>query len=264
MEPLSVFYIIKNEEQRLPESLEKAVQIADEIIVVDSGSTDRSVEIAESFGAKVSFREWEGFASQKAHAAYLCKNKWILNLDADEIPSDELILNIKKTLKRDDLDEYAGFMINWKYLPLTAGHPCRYMPDKFYFRFYNRDRVVFDTDPNSISDRPKISEGKEGQLRGDIFHKWMIDLDQLEHKYSMLSSDQAKYYFNTNRTISNLRLYFEFPMKFLKYFFIVGHFRNGWYGFVLSIIMAYRNFMRFAKARELHIFQELKKQAGGN
>ncbi|MFL2848460.1 MAG: glycosyltransferase family 2 protein [Coraliomargaritaceae bacterium] len=253
MESLSVFYIVKDEEQRLAESLEKAVQVADEIIVLDSGSTDRTIEIAESFGAKVFFKEWQGFAKQKADASELCKNKWLLNLDADEILSDELIENIKKTLKREDLLEYAGFMINWRYVPPVSGHPLRYIPDNFYFRFYHKEKVVFVTESNSNDDRPSISNGKEGKLSGNMFHKAVINFNQLEKKYSLLTSDQAKYFFDSERKISNLRLYLEFPLKFLKYFFVVGLCRNGWYGFSLSIVAAYRNFMRFAKARELQI-----------
>ncbi len=258
MESLSVFYIIKNEEKRLPESLEKAVQVADEIIVLDSGSTDGSVEIAESYGAKVYFKEWQGFAKQKADAAELCKNKWLLNLDGDEILSDQVIESINHCLKREDLAEYAGFLINWRFVPPVSGHPLRYIPDNYYFRFYNREKVLFVKESNSNDDRPTILNGKEGKLTGNIFHKAVINFDQLEKKYALLSSDQAKYFFDTKRKISNLRIYFEFPLKFFKYYFLKGLCRNSWYGFSLSIVAAYRNFMRLAKARELQVNEKLK------
>ncbi|MDG1701591.1 MAG: glycosyltransferase family 2 protein [Opitutae bacterium] len=260
MESLSVFYIIKNEEKRLPESLEKASQIADEIIVVDSGSTDRSIEIAESFGAKVSFKEWKGYAVQKAHAASLCKNNWLLNLDADEVLSDEVILSIKETLKSKDLEEYGGFEMRWKHVPPIEGHPLKYISDQYILRLYNKNKAGFKVEANSIEDRASIKQGKSSKLRGVVYHKCILSFDQLEKKYSLMSSDQAHYFFNKKRKISNLRLYLEFPLKFFKYFFVVGLCRNGWYGFSLSIVAAYRNFMRFAKARELQINQELEKK----
>jgi len=261
MEPLSVFYIIKNEEKRLPESLEKAVQIADEIIVLDSGSTDRSVEIAESFGAKVFFKKWEGYAIQKAHAASLCKNEWLLNLDADEILSNEVIQSIKETLNKSDLDQFGGFEMQWKYLPPVKGHPLKYIPNQYLLRLYNKNKAGFKAEANSIEDRASVNQGKLRRLRGVVYHKCILSFDQLEKKYSLMSSDQAKYFHDKKRKISNLRFYLEFPLKFFKYFFIKGLCRNGWYGFSVSIVAAYRNFMRLAKTREIQMNDELEKKS---
>src|SRR5690554_2629583 len=98
--PLSVYYITHNEEARLPESIEKVKGWADELIVVDSGSTDSTCKIAEAAGARVVHRDWEGFASQKAFAASLCTHAWVLDLDADEVLSDELVTNIRALFSR--------------------------------------------------------------------------------------------------------------------------------------------------------------------
>lgn len=261
MEPLSVFYIVKDEELRLGQSLEKALIIADEIIVVDSGSKDESVRIAESYGAKVYFKKWEGYAIQKAYAASLCKNNWLLNLDADEVLSDKVIHSIQDALGRKDLDLFGGFEMQWKYVPPIKGHPLKYIPSQYLLRLYNKDKAGFKVEVNSIEDRAYVTQGKSSKLRGVVYHKCILNFDQMEKKYSLMSSDQAKYFYDKKRKISTLRFYLEFPLKFFKYFFIKGLWRNSWYGFSLAIVAAYRNFMRLAKARELEINCKLLKQA---
>src|SRR4051812_46312545 len=80
---ISSFIIAKNEESRIARAINSLKQISEEIIVVDSGSTDKTVEIAESLGARVVYNEWPGYVKQKAFAEKLCKNDWVLNIDAD-------------------------------------------------------------------------------------------------------------------------------------------------------------------------------------
>lgn len=256
--PLSVYFIVKNEEVRLPEALVQAVKVADELIVVDSGSTDRTIEIAESFGAKVVHRDWTGFAAQKAYAASLCQHEWVLDLDADEVLSDELVLNIKAALSRPDLADFAGFKMRWIYVPPFKGHPMVYVKDQWILRFYNKTKAIIGDAEFSNNDRPQVHSGKVENLAGDVLHKGIMTLEQLERKYCLLSSNQAADYVKTGRNISTFRLFAEFPLKFLKYYIVDQQFRNGWYGFCVSIIAANRNFMRFAKARELKLLSKHK------
>lgn len=253
---LSVYYIVKNEESRLAESLEKVVGLTDDLIVVDSGSTDRTVEIAESFGAKVIFHEWQGFSMQKAYAAGCCRNDWVLDLDADEVLSDELVERIRQTLRRPDLELFAGFKMRWVHVPPFPGHPMKYAPHQHILRFYNRKRAAIDAQPHSNNDRPQVISGKVGFLKGDVYHKALLSLTQIEKKYVALSTDQAADYVQRGRKISGLRLIAEFPLKFLKYYFFYGHFRNGWYGYSIAVVSSYRNFMRLAKAREEKLLKE--------
>lgn len=256
--PLSVYFIVKNEELRLAESLAQAVKVADELIVVDSGSTDRTIEIAKSFGAKVVHREWTGFAAQKAYAASLCMHDWVLDLDADEVLSDELVLNIKAALARPDLVEFAGFKMRWVYVPPFKGHPMVFAKDQWILRFYNKTKAAISDVEFSNNDRPQVDSGKVENLLGDVLHKSLITLDQLERKYSLLTSNQAADYVQTGRSISTFRLIAELPLKFLKYYIVDQQFRNGWYGFCVAVISANRNFMRFAKAKELLMLSRLK------
>ena len=109
---LSVCIITLNEEANIGRTLESVKDIANEIIVVDSGSTDATVTIAQSFGAKVFVEPWKGFARQKNSSLDKAACDWILSLDADEEVSPELAASIKALLKSDRQPQFAGYTIN--------------------------------------------------------------------------------------------------------------------------------------------------------
>src|SRR5690606_18970886 len=153
-------YITHNEEARLPESLAKVRSWADEIIVVDSGSTDSTRRIAEAAGARVVHRDWEGFASQKAYAARLCANSWVLDLDADEVLSDELVTNIRALFSSSIPEDVAGFRMRWVLSPPDPDHPFRHDKTKKIVRLYNRSRAAIHPEANSNDDRPKVQKGR--------------------------------------------------------------------------------------------------------
>ncbi|WP_457623618.1 glycosyltransferase family 2 protein, partial [Persephonella sp.] len=88
--PISVALISFNEEDRIADTLDSIRDLASEIILVDSGSKDKTVEIAERFGAKIFRKEWEGYKNQKNYALSKCTNEWILFLDCDEVVSESL------------------------------------------------------------------------------------------------------------------------------------------------------------------------------
>lgn len=255
-EELSVYLIVKNEEKRLSETLSQVIKVADEVVVVDSGSSDRTVDIAKEYGARVFHRDWTGYAQQKAYAASMCQNQWVLDLDADEILSDEVILSIKECLTFENIKDFAGFEMKWRYVSPFPGHPMKHAPDKWIFRLYNRQRAGVDASEHSIHDRAVPRDGCVGRLKGLVYHKSFMSLNQIEQKFCMMSSDQSKDYMLNGRNISIFRLLAEFPLKFLKYYFLEGHFRNGWYGYVFSVVSAYRNMMRFAKVLELQIMEK--------
>ncbi len=98
--PISVFIITKNEGDRIGQVIKAASQIASEILVIDSGSSDDTCKIALKLGASVLFNEWKGYGPQKIFAESRCKNKWILNIDADEELSPELCDEIKEIFSR--------------------------------------------------------------------------------------------------------------------------------------------------------------------
>ena len=92
---LSISIVCLNEAGIIGECLQQAARVADEVVVVDSGSTDKTIEIAESYGAKIFHQDWLGYGKQKNFALSQCSNEWVLSLDADEILTDELIAELE-------------------------------------------------------------------------------------------------------------------------------------------------------------------------
>jgi len=258
--PVSVYYITQNEEARLPESLEQVAGWADEIIVVDSGSTDKTQVIAERAGARFVHNDWQGFASQKAFAASLCRNDWVLDLDADEVLSSALVRNIKRLFSAPVADDIAGFRMRWVLSQPYPEHPFRYDRPKKILRLYRRSKAAIKPEKDSNNDRPQVREGRVEFLKGDVLHRTLISLGQMEEKYRQLSSEQARFLAAKGRRISTLRLFGEFPLKFMKYYFLRRQFMNGWFGLSLSVIAANRNFMRLAKAKELQVLAQIERR----
>ncbi|OEY66596.1 glycosyltransferase family 2 protein [Marinobacter sp. X15-166B] len=255
--PLSVYYITLNEEQRLPESLAKVKGWVDEIVVVDSGSTDNTRAIAEAAGARVVHNDWRGFACQKAFAASLCRNRWVLDLDGDEVLSDELVANIQTLFSSPLPADVAGYQMRWVLSQPNPEHPFRYDKSKWILRLYDRHKAQIQAEKNSNNDRPQVLTGRVERLQGDVLHRTLISLEQMERKYCQLSTEQARFMAAKGRRISSARLAVEFPLKFLKYYVLHQQFRNGWFGLSVAMVAANRNFMRLAKAKEIQLQQRL-------
>ena len=189
---LSVAIITCNEELNLARTL-ASVSFADEIIVVDSGSADRTVEIARSYGAHVLTREWPGFAAQKNFALAQCTGDWVLSLDADEELSPELIQQIRILLpSKPPVDAYS---INRRNLFLNRWiRHGGYYPDS-KLRLFRRATANFTLTPQ-FEDRPVhetiVFDGRSQVLDYDIIHHAYPTLhDYLEHmdRYSTLGSE---------------------------------------------------------------------------
>jgi glycosyltransferase involved in cell wall biosynthesis len=190
---LSVAIITYNEEGNLGRTLE-SVRFADEIVVVDSGSTDRTVEIAESFGAKVSVEEWKGFARQKNSAIDKCVGTWVLSLDADEELTGELQAEIRAMLENDAAmtPPVDGFRLRLRHVFL--GRWMRfggYYPD-FKLRLFRRVTAV---GPAHFTDRPVHESvqvaGRVETMEKDFLHHGYPNLEiYLEHmnRYSTLGA----------------------------------------------------------------------------
>lgn len=195
---LSVAIITKNEEANLPRTLE-SVRWANEIVVVDSGSTDRTVEIASAFGAKVSREEWRGFGKQKNLAIEHCTGDWVLSLDADEVVSKALAQEIKQLLeKTPEVDAYFVPRRNL-FLGRWMKHGG-YWPDP-KLRLFRKDAAWFEE--RAVHETVQYSCPARA-LRGDLIHDAYPTLENyIEHmnRYSTLGAGQAV---TKNKTSRNL------------------------------------------------------------
>ena len=109
--PLSVTIVAQNEERTIAQVLAAVGEIADEVVFLDSGSTDRTIEIAKSFGVRFYHQDWLGYAEQKNKAIELATGEWILSLDADEVLTPALVEEIRALMQRGVPEEIAGFKI---------------------------------------------------------------------------------------------------------------------------------------------------------
>jgi glycosyltransferase involved in cell wall biosynthesis len=164
--PLSVAVITKNEESNIARCLE-SVAWAPDRVVVDAYSTDATVRIAESLGARVFLREWEGYAAQKSFAAAQANQEWVLSLDADEVVTPELATEIEHVLKADPEEAAFSIHIPLYFLGRQLGHYGRARRDPGHVRLFRKVDARFD---GRVVHEAVIVSGSVGMLTSPIFH----------------------------------------------------------------------------------------------
>lgn len=186
MPALTAILISYNEEQDLPCALASLAEIADEIVVVDSGSTDRTCEIARSFGARVYARKLDSFAEQKNYAASLSSNDWILSIDCDQELSPELRASVL-AWKQQTPDKNAYEIIQLtNYLGEWIRHSGWY--PEFRVLLYRRDKGKFVA---ALHERVRV-EGPLGRLDGHLFHYTIRSLAEHRAKLDAMSTIAAE------------------------------------------------------------------------
>jgi len=190
MPEASVVIICKDEERTIEKVINAAKKVSDDIVVVDSGSTDNTVEIARNLGARCHHQQWLGYGPQKNFAISLAKSNWILSLDADEIVDPELAQDIKETLSRQDLKEYDGFRA--PRLLIIGGKEIihgGFFPDA-QLRLFDRTKGKFNE--RKVHEAVHV-KGKVGMLKGKILHYAYTDFDAYKltlDKYARLSAEE--------------------------------------------------------------------------
>lgn len=240
---VSAYIVTLNEEKRLGKTLEALHQVADEIFVIDSGSTDRTKEIAESSGANFVFHKWKNISSQKHYGQELCHNDWVISLDADEVLSPELIDEINRIKQNPEADAYK-----MKIRDMLPGDkkPRRFAKTYNHVRFYNRRKSNMPDD--LTNDRVIVgADAKVAELQGIVYHYSYISLTQTWFKLNMHTDELVKTAVEQGRHYSRLRLYTEFPRQFLIYYFKKRYFLYGTCGFWMATTYAYFRFLKIAK-----------------
>ena len=245
MPKLSVTVVAKNEAADLGAAL-ASVAWADEIVVVDSHSTDETVAIARQYTDRVVVHDWLGHIEQKNYAAALTSHNWILSLDANERVTPELATELQ-ALKAGEPPE-AAFRI-----PRVTWHLGRWIrttdwyPD-YQDRFYDRRRARWT---GRYVHEALRADGSTGQLAGEIQHYAYRDIaDHLEtiDRYTTLAARQMR---EDGRRAGLLQLAGHPPLAFLRNYIARGGIRDGVPGFIISSMNAYYVFLKFAKLREL-------------
>lgn len=240
---ISANIITFNEEDNIADAI-KSLKWADEIVVIDSESTDRTVEIAESLGAKVYIQKWLGFGKQKQFATDKCQHEWIFSLDADEIVSDKLIQEIKKIKNLPEENLADGYKISRLtfYMDRPIKHSGWY-PD-WKLRLYNRNKGVWK-DLLVHETVQMTKDAKIEKIHQDILHYSVKDAthhhQMIGERYAPLSAEEM---FKNGRTTSPLKIATVGFTTFLKNYILKGGFRDGLAGFCISRFAAHHAFLK--------------------
>lgn len=254
---LSVCIVACNEAERIGRTLKAASQVADQIVVIDSGSTDGTQEIAQGHGAQVIHVPWKGHAWAKATGNDYCDNDWVLMLDADECLSDGLIAAISRA-KLEGWHGCAAFTMRWR-LCFPGEDRASFLRNQAkLIRLWNKQHVELSKIVDSNDDRPRVLSGQVGHLSGYVLHQTMISFAHMEQKYVQLTDEQARHNAARGKNYSRTRLFFEHPVKLFKYLVLRKHALYGFNGWVLSWMAAHRNFMKIAKTIQENNKQEPK------
>lgn len=249
--PVSVFVIAKNEEDRIPYTIKSVVDWADEVIVIDSGSTDKTMPVCEELGAKTVFRAWEGYGPQKVFGESLCRNDWLLNLDADEALSPALQKEILALFDGGRQPPLQAYHLNIKIQGCFADKPGFLAPSNSPIRFYHKKYAGFKDSTVHDSVVFKSDEGRAGRLQHIVYHRCFRSYSHAVDKINYYTSMQARDMVERGRVPGVLRIVLEPGIAFLKAYFLRRYVFLGASGFVESVIYAFSRTLRLAKAREL-------------
>jgi (heptosyl)LPS beta-1,4-glucosyltransferase len=252
---LSVTVITKNEEDRLPVCLESVKDLADEIIVLDSGSEDKTVEIARQYTDQVFVTDWPGYGKQKQRALEKAMCDWVLAIDADEALTPELQDEIRRMLESDT--EEVAFCLPWAVTifgkRLDHGRSAR-AP----LRLFKREGSKF-TDA-MVHETVLTPPGKIGKMKGRLLHYTHRDFGQTLYKsahYAWLGAQQR---FEKRKRGGLLGATARGILVFLQIYFLRGGFLDGRVGFLIAVIYSQGAFNKYAGLWTLYRMEKLQKK----
>lgn len=240
---ISAAIITYNEERNLPRAIE-SLRCCDEILVVDSGSTDRTVEIAQKYGARVVEADWRGYSGQKNYASDQALHDWVLSIDADEALSEDLegeIWQLKKNGPRHDaytVPRLAQYLGRW--ILHSGWHPDRKI------RLFDRRKSRWYGEYVHESVR---STGSVGELRGNLLHYTCDSLTEhlkTMNRYTTLAAEEIA---ARKKPVGYRHLLFDPPWTFFKSYVLQRGFLDGVEGLAIAYMASLYTFLKYAKAR---------------
>ena len=244
---ISICIICVNEEKNIRRCLESSTW-ADEIIVVDSMSQDRTVEMAREYTDKVYQRAWSGYSDQKNFALSKAKSDWILSIDADEEISQSLKDEITREIEKEDAkDGYRMPRLSF-YQGRWIKHSGFY-PDR-QLRLFRRNRGYWVG--KKVHEKVNV-QGEIGLLKNELFHypyKGIISgqIRTVNNFTDLLAEDM----YAEGKCYNLFPLFLRPPLKFVEVYFLKLGFLDGLAGFIIAVTSAYAMFVRYVKLRELY------------
>jgi glycosyltransferase involved in cell wall biosynthesis len=241
---LSAILIVRNEERDLPACLESLHGLADEIVVVDSGSSDRTVDIARAFGARVIHREFGGFGPQKQFALEQATGDWVINVDADERLSPMLGREIKTTLA-------AAPAVNGYHLRfhnMFLGRRLRFGGhwSEWHLRLFRRDSAHYEG--REIHEGISVAP-PHGRLRGPVLHKSYTNFSEYLEKCNRYTGLIARDKYRKGRRFT-LWSHGRLPWDFFSRYILKLGFLDGNAGFIYAVLSAYYTWLKLIRVME--------------
>jgi glycosyltransferase involved in cell wall biosynthesis len=235
-----------NEEKNIERCL-RAAAFCNELLIIDSGSSDKTIDIAKSLGARVIHRDWTGYGDQKNFGTNEASQLWVLCIDADEVVTPELSDSIRKAFcstPDEDAFEinrhgiYAGHMIN---------HSGWYPEWRIFL--YNKDKAVWaGLEPHTVV---KFNGDRLGRLNGDLLHYTYADIR--EHlKKNIASAYASALSMKQAGRRTRVTDFVRGPYVCFRRYFIQFGFLDGFYGFVIAVLSGVYTFLKYAFLRELY------------
>lgn len=247
--PISVAIITKNEEDKLPECL-SSLSFAEDVVVVDSESTDRTVEIAKTYGARVFIEPWQDFSYQKQFAVDQGKHDWVMILDADERIPPQTAKKISQIVHESD-SKICGYSFRRKnfFHGRWIKH-CGWWPNRI-LRFVNRTQGSFD---GKAIHESWVTDGPVKALDHDIHHLSFRDYSELTAKLEQYTTASARELFEHKKQTNPLVPVSRGIWMFMKVYFLKQGFREGFDGLVISFMHGAGSFLKHAKHLEMSVY----------
>lgn len=263
-EKISAFVICMNEEDQIADCL-GTLAFCDEIVVIDSFSTDRTVEIAKSMGASVIQRSWPGYREQKSYGLTVCSHSWVINIDADERVSPELEKNVLEVLQRDHQEKSKnlpstvadGYYVNRVVFYLGRWWRQGGWYPEYRLRFFRRELTTWGgVEPH---EKP-IVQGRTEIMDGELQHFTYRNLDEQLARLHSLSTIAAREEYKSGERANVFSIVVNPALRFLKFFLFKKGYREGKAGLVVALAEGYYTFMKYAKIWELEFWAEQQKK----
>lgn len=247
--PISAIILTRNEEKFIERCI-RSVLWADEVLILDSGSVDKTKEIAASLGANVYEQEWLGYSPQRNKAASLAKNDWVFFLDADEMVTPELAQSIKEVTNAS-MDDRDGYSVNRRGDFYGILLPNFSSPKKKlnFIRLYNRRYSSYDP-AMKVHEEVKIP-GKPIMLQGDLIHWRAYMMDEYISSANRYATMEADVLNEKGYRVNGWKIFLRPILRFVWCYLIHGEFRLGTRGLIHSMLTATSEYIRYAKLWEM-------------
>jgi len=252
---LSVLIITYNEEANIGRCLDSVQAIADEIVVVDSESQDKTIEICLAKGARVVQYPFENFVKQRNNANAEASHDIVFSLDADEVVSPELsasILDLKKNWKHDAyeinrLNNYCG-----QWIKHSGWYP------EWRARIFDRRKGKW-TGMLVHESLDLQKDATKGRINGHLLHYSYHSISEHIQRINKYTDLTAQEFFTKGKKSSAFKIWFNPKVRFFRDYIIKGGFRDGYYGYTICKISALATFLKYSKLRDLYSQEKLKK-----